>query len=517
LKTSVIDLGFNSVKLVNYYVNNNNNSFKAYEQRGVKAKLGEGLNETGQISGESIERTINALKLFRDIINLQSIKYVLPVATSAVREAKNKEDFHKQVYNRTGFHIRVLTGKEEALCSYAGALNSTCVPTSLFFDLGGGSLEIVYTENFMIKKLISLPLGALRLSQIYGRKHEDGGSDGLASFSKKNYDIMQRYIFDVIPEKKDLDMSPDTRLVGVGGTLRAIASYDQEIQKYLLQKIHNYQMKYDSVDSINKTLYKMTPYEIGNIDAIGGNRAETIAAGSSIINNLMLKLGFDNIIVSAQGLREGILFTFLEFLKVHSAADISQNKIQNSVKFNCKRELAPEHARGFIGSLFSLGLIKEREHEILVHAIKQMLGIPYTANLHNIFYMIIDEDNRFLTHREQLVLAIAIIHTKKEKAADRLFSRYRSMMRSQNRKSIKKISACIIISNILEMIKAKAKLRIHNDNKLMLKIMLVKNRNQFPKMLVENALKNLETAFDIPVDYSIQYNSSAPNMIQTAL
>jgi len=515
----VIDLGFNSVKLVNYYVNDNNNSFKAYEQRGVKAKLGEGLYETGELCGESIERTINALKLFRDIISFQSIKCVLPVATSAVREAKNKEDFLKQVYKRTGFQFKVLTGKEEALCSYAGALNSTCVPTSLFFDLGGGSLEIVYTENFVIKKLISLPIGALRLSQIYGQKrvYGDGDSDGLPSFSKKNYDELNRYVFDAIPDKKELDMSPDTRLVGVGGTLRAIASYDQEIQNYLLQKIHNYQMKYDSVDSISKSLYKMTPYEIARIDAIGGNRAETITAGSSIIKNLMLKLGFDNVVVSAQGLREGILFTFLEFLKVRSGADISQHKIQSSVKFNCKRELAPEHARSFIGTLFSLGLIKEREHEILAHAIKQMSEIPYTTNLHNIFYMIIDEDNRFLTHREQLVLAIAIIHTKKEEAADRLFSRYRSMMQSQNRKSIKKISACIIISNILERIKAKARLRIHNDNKLMLKILLEKNRIEFPRILVENALKIFETAFEIPLDYSIHYNSSTPNMMQRAL
>ena len=159
----MIDLGFNSVKLVNYYVNDNNNSFKAYEQRGVKAKLGEGLYETGELCEESIERTINALKLFRDIISFQSIKCVLPVATSAVREAKNKEDFLKQVYKSTGFQFKVLTGKEEALCSYAGALNSTCVPTSLFFDLGGGSLEIVYTENFVIKKLISLPIGGIKV------------------------------------------------------------------------------------------------------------------------------------------------------------------------------------------------------------------------------------------------------------------------------------------------------------------------------------------------------------------
>ena len=86
LKISVIDLGFNSLKLVNYYVNTDN-SYKAYEQQGIRVRLGANLRETGLLSRESINSTINALKLFRDKINFQSINYVVAVATSAVREA----------------------------------------------------------------------------------------------------------------------------------------------------------------------------------------------------------------------------------------------------------------------------------------------------------------------------------------------------------------------------------------------------------------------------------------------
>ena len=167
MKVSIIDLGFNSAKLVNYYVNRNNNSFKAYEQEGAKVRLGQGLHDSGILGREPIQRTIHTLKLFRDIINFQCIKSVLSIATSAVREANNKNDFLHEVLQNTGFRFRVLSGKEEALYSYLGALQSTCIPTALFFDLGGGSLELVYTENFKIKKFISLPLGGLRLSQTF--------------------------------------------------------------------------------------------------------------------------------------------------------------------------------------------------------------------------------------------------------------------------------------------------------------------------------------------------------------
>ena len=82
MKVSVIDLGFNSVKMVNYDVKKDG-AFTAYQQEGVKVKLGEGLGRGNYLGGEPVERTIEALKLFRDVINFDSIRHVLPVATSA--------------------------------------------------------------------------------------------------------------------------------------------------------------------------------------------------------------------------------------------------------------------------------------------------------------------------------------------------------------------------------------------------------------------------------------------------
>ena len=97
MKVSVIDLGFNSTKLVNYIVGSNN-SFRIEEEHSIKARLGEGLSEKGLLNDQSIIRVIEVLKLFREIINIKSIKHVLPIATSAVREAHNKHDFLRMVY-----------------------------------------------------------------------------------------------------------------------------------------------------------------------------------------------------------------------------------------------------------------------------------------------------------------------------------------------------------------------------------------------------------------------------------
>jgi exopolyphosphatase / guanosine-5'-triphosphate,3'-diphosphate pyrophosphatase len=493
MKTSVIDLGFNSVKLVNYDIKKDG-SFKAYQQEGVKVKLGEGLHETGYLGKEQVERTIEALRIFRDIINFDSIRHVLPVATSAVREAGNKTDFLKQVYSKTGFQFKVLSEHEEGLYSYVGALQATCIPTVLFFDLGGGSLELVYTENYSIKKIKSYPLGALRLSQMFSRK------DG--TFSRKDYTKMENHIIEVLSDKNGFDLSPDTTLVGVGGTVRAIARYDQELNDYELDKVHNYQMGSSSVSSIAEELYEMDVNELAEIKAIGSNRVDTITAGACIINTLMQKFDFERIVISAEGLREGILSVFVRDPKTFYSGGISNEKAKAFVTFACQAEMLPEQTVTLVKSLVANGMLREKEKMILTHAIKQAKELPPVTNLNNLFYMMIDEDSAFLSHREQLILAISIVHTRKEKAADWIYSRYRSILEPQNKRSIEKISACLVLSAILERAKASSKLSI-KGKKIDMRI-ISQPRLFVPTTLLENAAKNFERAFDVSVNYTVE-------------
>ena len=120
--------------------------------KSTKVKLGESLDRAHNLSDQSIERAIDTLLLYRDIIRVESIKRCLCVGTSAVREAQNSAHFVDQVYKKTGFKIRILSGKEEAYYSYLGASMSSYLPNALFFDLGGGSLELAYTEDFKSRR-----------------------------------------------------------------------------------------------------------------------------------------------------------------------------------------------------------------------------------------------------------------------------------------------------------------------------------------------------------------------------
>jgi exopolyphosphatase/guanosine-5'-triphosphate,3'-diphosphate pyrophosphatase len=365
----------------------------------------------------------------------------------------------------------------------------------LFFDIGGGSIELVYTENYSIKKIRSLPLGAFRLTQRFGRR------DG--SFSKKNYARMEEYILKTLPEKRELDVSPDTIIVGVGGALRAITRYDQELVGYELDKIHNYRMDYADVSSIARELYRMEPDELASIKAIGSNRIETIVAGSTAVSLLMQKLGFDNIVVSAQGLREGILSVFSRDPRTFYHGPITTGKAKAFVTYACQPEAMPPYTATLISPLLGAGLLREMEKMILTHAIHEIDELPPSVtNLHNLFYMMIDEDSRFLTHREQLILALSIVYTRKGKTADWLFSRYRSILEPQNRKSIEKISDCLVLSNILENSNASAKVTVRSDK---VDIKIIPSPRQFvPDILLSNAVKNFGEAFELKAASSIQ-------------
>ncbi len=303
MKVAVIDVGFNSLKMVNYKVEPDG-SAKSYGQLGVMAKLGEGLERTGYLGNEPISRTIDALRLCRETASLESVDHVLSIGTSPVREAANREEFLKRVLEVTGLKMRVLSGNEEALYGLVGAARSTDASNALFFDLGGGSLELTYAEKSRVRRILSLPLGVLKLTSMYAGKN--------GTFSRKDRAKMEKHVEQFLPSRRELRLDNETVLVGTGGTVRAMARYDQDITEYPFDKVHNYAVEFDSVQQMSREFFKLKVGELDRVDAIGEGRSETIAAGALVVRTLMKRLGFKRLTVSNHGLRDGILVEFLE-------------------------------------------------------------------------------------------------------------------------------------------------------------------------------------------------------------
>jgi exopolyphosphatase / guanosine-5'-triphosphate,3'-diphosphate pyrophosphatase len=491
----VIDLGFNSLKLVCYEVKQDN-SFAAYDQESVPARLGDGLSQTGFLGNEPIRRAIEGLNYFREINDFYGIRHCLPVATSAVREAGNKDQFLKDVSEETGFKFRTLSGKEEALFSYYGAIRALALTDVLFFDIGGGSLEFVHSDGLKVKTILSLPLGGLRLTQLYA--DQDGG------FRNKGYWRMKKRIMDLLPTKQELVLKEDTVLVGVGGNLRALARWDQSLKDYPFNKIHNYGLKRQSVESMSKELSSLTRDEIAEIDVIGRDRAATITAGSLVIECIMTKLGFQRLTVSTHGLRDGVLASFLDDPLAYHKSKIGNTWHSNK---STKEDGGDHSISTFLEALEAYDLIDDREIEIVKFALQWLVsdeGVSLRPD--PLFSLMMDEDSS-LSHREQLTASLAVVELRKSRSAQWMFSKYRSLLKAKSYKTIEKLAAIARFLEIITRTQSKAKISfIDNGSRIIIGIvhMGAQQEQKFPEKILHQSVAELSTTLDRFIEYKVK-------------
>lgn len=484
MKVAVIDVGFNSLKMVKYRVEPDG-SAKPYGQLGVLAKLGEGLERTGYLGTEQISRAVDAIRLCRETASLEAIKHVLLIGTSPVREAANREEFLKRVQEETGLKMRVLAGNEEALYGVLGAIRSVDVENVLFFDLGGGSLELIYVDRLKVRKILSLPLGALKLTSRYA------GKDG--TFSKKSRSRMNRWVLQQLPSRRELGISEETALVGTGGTVRAMARFDQDETDYPFDKVHNYSVGLGSVKHMAREFLKLKIEELDKVDAVGEGRSETIAAGTLVVRALMEKLGVKKFTVSTHGLRDGVLAEFLERGARPSNGTVQKEEVEGLMA-------RPQRSPDYIGDMELLecmarnGLLKGREKKILLAAVQRGRSPDVVdADADAAFGVMMSEDLT-MSHEDQLLAALSVVRARRPRTANWLVKRYKDAL-SYDEKIVKRMGACIRLIEVLD--RAKAQFRVAYSAGL--RISVVGSEGPFPLELARMAALGLSSAVKKPV------------------
>ncbi|HUI22953.1 MAG TPA: hypothetical protein VLY82_01010 [Nitrososphaerales archaeon] len=484
MKIAVIDVGFNSLKMVKYKVEPDGTS-KSYGQLGVLAKLGEGLEKTGYLGNEPISRTIDALRLCRETASLGAIKHVLLVGTSPVREAANREEFLKRVEEETGLRMRALSGNEEALYGVLGALRSIDARSVLFFDLGGGSLEIAYVDKTRIRRILSLPIGALKLTSAFA------GKDG--TFSKKNRNKMAKQIAQTLPSRRELGLERDAVLVGTGGTLRAMARYDQDLADYPFDKVHNYFIEFDSIQRMSRDFLRLKVSELDKLEAIGEGRSETIAPGALVVKTLMKKLDFAHVTVSTHGLRDGILTEFLQ----GGARSPSAAALKEDVERLLSRPILPpgSYHSDMVESLERNGVVDGREGRILLTAAWRGSSPDcFEADPDSAFGTLMSEDLP-MSHHDQLLVALSVVRARKPRTANRLARKYGAVL-AHDEKRLKKLGACLRLMEVLDRSKAQFRAAYSSG----LRISIVQSEGPFPLELARMAALTLSSVIRRPVN-----------------
>jgi exopolyphosphatase/guanosine-5'-triphosphate,3'-diphosphate pyrophosphatase len=264
-------------------------------------RLGEGVDQHKRLSQAAMDRVVATLKDWKE----QTAKYPLNasvvVATSAVRESENRQEFLTRVKQETGWDVEILTGEEEARRTLLGirfGLPAT-ISDFLGLDIGGGSTECILAQEGKAPAVISLDLGVVRLLERVFRQDPPTASE-----IHKAEALIDQELANV---SKAFGPMPRIPLVGTAGTVTTLAAMAQGLPRYESAGVHNYELPLSTIKRLEQALMtKVGPQRLA-MPGLEPGREYVIVAGTVILRRVMETFGLDSCLVSDFGLREGIL------------------------------------------------------------------------------------------------------------------------------------------------------------------------------------------------------------------
>ena len=482
-------MGSNSLKMVCYSAGHTG-SYVPYHRESFRARLDE--YGDGVIREKPVERMVDVLQMFRNTIQYENIDRVTAVATSAMRSASNRDDIVRRVWEETGFKFLVLSGRDEALYSYVGAATRLDMPNAVFFDMGGGSLEVVAVRDHTVLHASSVPLGALVMTRKFA------GDDDLRGDSIGS---LREHVRRTLPAPEDLGMlGDDATLIGVGGTVRAMARYAQSYTSYPLRKSHNYTMDFRLVQYITTEILCQDSSALGQMYEIGRGRADIVKAGAVIVEGVMERYGMNGICISSTGLREGVLTVALR-RRAMGRDGLSYHEVREVVRAASRTPRVPPAAASVVRAATSPGLLSAEEAAVLRAAAASLGWLRTFRDADDFLYRILDWTSS-LSHRAQLLSALCLAHAKKSKRTKLLMRRYASLMRRGDNSMVKRLSTILAFCDAVITAGADAQATLRGG-KLLLEVR--ERRGVIPDAIMDKACRRMGSALGVNVECTVSH------------
>jgi exopolyphosphatase/guanosine-5'-triphosphate,3'-diphosphate pyrophosphatase len=292
LPVGIIDIGSNSIRLVVYEGEGRIPSVLFNEK--IMAGLGKGLGKTGLLDPDAVQRTITALARFRRLAEDMGVVKLRTVATAAVRDASNGPDFIARLAG-IGLPVELLPGSAEASLAGHGVLAAIPEADGIVGDLGGGSLELVGVADGDVGKGVSIPFGVLRIAQM-----KFGSARAL-----------DRALSKALAKSGWADAAEGEPFYMVGGSWRALARLHQTLTDYPLPIVHQYVMAPSEAQRLVRALGQLDSKRIKAIAGISSSRVSSLGHAAALLAALVRRLKPSTLMVSAYGLREGLLHSGL--------------------------------------------------------------------------------------------------------------------------------------------------------------------------------------------------------------
>jgi len=301
---AAVDVGTNTLRLLVAEVGGSDWFTVLHEEQEI-TRLGEGLTPTSMLQDAARRRSLTVLRRFADVARHFKAEQVAVVATSAVREAKNGQEFVTEAAREAGLAIRIIDGEEEARLTLLGVRHGLRLGSQrvLVMDIGGGSTEFILANGEAIEASVSTGLGVVKLTE------QHLPSDPPAPSELRALD--QAVVARIERLHRELPGFGNAELVGTAGTPTTLAAIDLSLPAYDRQKVHGHVLGRARAKDLFASLARLPVRERRLIPGLEARRADVIVAGTAVLITAMERLRFEGLRVSDDGLREGILLDLL--------------------------------------------------------------------------------------------------------------------------------------------------------------------------------------------------------------
>jgi len=382
---AIVDIGSNSVRLV-IYESLSRTPAVVHNEKAICA-IGRNMVSSGRLSEEGIRSALEALARYRMLADAHHVEIREAVATAAARDAPNGRELIRRAEAAWGAPIRILSGEEEARIAAEGVIAGIPDAHGLAADLGGGSLDMVPVNTGNTGQPLTFPFGPLRLVDL----------------AKGDCEEARRIVEKALAKEESLRNIGGGTLYAVGGAWRSFARLDMDERHYPLHVLHHYEIPRGRALKLAKIIAQMSRKQLERIRIVSRRRAEALPYGAIVLERLLMVTGLQRVVISAYGLREGILH--MRLTRQERAKD---PLIEFAAATNSRVSRAPGHA----GELFhwmtalfpdetaELGRVRRaaclfsdvgwRRHpdDRAVGAFSQVVTAPFSATSHRIRVMI---------------------------------------------------------------------------------------------------------------------------------
>jgi exopolyphosphatase/guanosine-5'-triphosphate,3'-diphosphate pyrophosphatase len=299
-RTAVIDMGSNSFRLV-VYGWEPGRYWQHVDEIREAVRVSAGMSESGEIKKSRFKRAVQTAVVFASFCEHSGVDDVRPVATSAIRDATNRDELLAEMKSHSGLDVRVLSTEDETRYGYLAIANTTMVATGWGLDMGGGSLQLMRIEDRQLRDSGSWPLGAVRVSEEFLPDDKPSG---------KQLKALRKHVAKAVDGCDWLPDGDGGAFAGIGGTVRNLAAAVQKRADHPdTGGVQGFCLTRDALEELTEELADMPASKRGGVPGIKPDRGDVILGGAVVLCALMDRGGFKEVEVTDAGLREGV---FLE-------------------------------------------------------------------------------------------------------------------------------------------------------------------------------------------------------------